>query len=159
MRSIRARLTRRGRYILSGVLALGVIAAVVIVAINRIGSIAPASLPTASPLGSTFPYSSGGSLATHARQAARYAITNPQAPRVTASNGALTVTGIEKQAPGTVQNFDGINAAQDLHVNAYDNDPPDQGLCVNASLEYIPPGAATPNENWGTRILEIAPTA
>src|SRR6266516_5684864 len=138
MGSIQDRLTGRGRYILGGVLALGVIAAVVIVAINRIGtshtsppapnikttgmakiisqgklshigSITPASLPTASPPGSTFPYSSGGSLATHARQAAQYAITNPQAPRVTASNGAITVTSVDKHPPGIVQNFDGIN--------------------------------------------------
>src|SRR5215469_5327050 len=124
MRSIRDRLTGRGRYILGGVLAFGVIATVVFAATNRIGtshtsppapnvkttsiakivsqgklshigSTTPANLPTASPPGSTFPYSSGGSLATHARQAAQYAVTNPQGPRVTGNNGAFTVTSVD----------------------------------------------------------------
>jgi hypothetical protein len=100
--------------------------------LTRSGSITPTSLPTASTSRFTLPYSSGGSLATHARQAVQHAVTDSQAPQVTAHNGALTVTGLDTHPPGLMQNFDGINSVQDLHVNAYDNDPPDQGLCVNS---------------------------
>lgn len=102
--------------------------------LTRSGSTTPTSLPTANASRFTFPYSSGGSLATHARQAVQHAATDSQAPHVTAHNGALTVTGLDTHPPGLMQNFDGINAVQDLHVNAYDNDPPDQGLCVNSSF-------------------------
>ncbi len=160
MRLIRAGFSVRRRYLVGAMLALVVIAAILITTLRllsvssilpnipkaiglpkgvstggltRVDSIIPAKLPTSSTFSFTLPYSSS-SLATHARQAAKYAATNPQAPRVTPGNGALAVTSLDTHAPGLVQSFDGINAVKDLHVNGYDNDPPDQGLCVNSSF-------------------------
>ncbi|HEX6478892.1 MAG TPA: hypothetical protein VF043_08600 [Ktedonobacteraceae bacterium] len=101
--------------------------------LTRIGNIILADLPTTGPA-STLPYSPGSAISTQGKQAAQHAATDRQAPRVTAGTGALSVTGPGAHPPGLIHNFNGLNAVQDLHLNGYDYDPPDQGLCANASF-------------------------
>jgi hypothetical protein len=164
MRFVRTSFQGRRRYILGAMLAVVLIAAVFITIsrlgdtnrtvpaastptpgdtgltkgaaqgrLARIGNISPTDLPTTSPA-STLPYSPGSAISTEGKQAAQHAAADRQAPRVTAGTGALSVTSPDAHPPGLIQNFNGLNAVQNLHLNGYDFDPPDQGLCANASF-------------------------
>lgn len=100
--------------------------------LERIASIVTARLPV--ERNDRHPYPGGSAISPSARQAAQRATTDSQAPRVDAGNGLFSVVSGSKGAAGLLQSFDGVNAVQDLHVTGYENDPPDQGLCVSPSF-------------------------
>lgn len=163
MQLIHVPFKRRWRYIAAGILIFGMLATLLVTALNipgtnhkaptkatsqasstgiakvisqgRLewaGSIITARLPTGSK--GTHPYSSGSSISPNVRRAAQRAITDPQVPGVTPGHGAFSVISGDQHAPGLVQSFEGVNAVQDLYVTGYDNDPPDQGLCVSPAF-------------------------
>ncbi len=146
------------RYILAGILLIGITAALFVATLNLTGmhhkiptssqttitkgisqgklklagTFSPATLPKSRK--GKHPYFGGNAISPSNQQIIQRAITDTQAPRVSTGNGALSVTSNDQHPTGLLQSFDGVNALSDLHVTTYEIDPPDQGLCVSPSF-------------------------